>query len=67
MRPYLMRLLADIRRKNGWQMVEAIGESRPQGAQHLSNAAQWEADAVRDDLRDYVVQHLGDEESGCSQ
>jgi SRSO17 transposase len=35
-----------------------------QGAQRLLNAARWDADAVRDDLREYVVEHLGEEQSG---
>jgi SRSO17 transposase len=41
-------------------MAEALGESRPRGVQHLLNDAH--GDAVRDDLRDYVAFHLGDEE-----
>ena len=61
---YLTGLLADVRRNNGWQMAEAIGEARPRGVQHLLNDARWDPDAVRDDLREYVVEHLGDEKSG---
>ncbi len=61
---YLLGLLADVRRKNGWQMAEAIGEARPRGVQHLLNDARWDPDLVRDDLADYVVEHLGDERSG---
>src|SRR5215217_4146630 len=61
---YLSGLLADVRRKNSWQMAEAIGEARPRGVQHLLNDARWDPDAVRDDLREYVVEHLGDEKSG---
>ena len=61
---YLAGLLADVRRKNSWQMAEAIGEARPRGVQHLLNDARWDPDAVRDDLREYVVEHLGDERSG---
>src|SRR3712207_6829020 len=45
-------------------MAEAIGEARPRGVQHLLNDARWDPDAVRDDLREYVVEHLGDEDSG---
>jgi SRSO17 transposase len=63
-RRYLTGLLGDVRRKNGWQMAEAIGEVGPRGVQHLLNDAHWDADAVRDDLRGYVVEHLGDEKSG---
>jgi SRSO17 transposase len=61
---YLTGLLADVRRKNSWQMAEAIGEARPRGVQHLLNDARWDADLVRDDLRGYVVEHLGDQRSG---
>jgi SRSO17 transposase len=61
---YLRGLLADVRRKNSWQMAEAIGEARPRGVQHFLNDARWDPHTVRDDLREYVVEHLGDENSG---
>ena len=61
---YLAGLLGDVGRKNGWQMAEAIGEDRPRGVQHLLNDAHWDPHTVRDDLREYVVDHLGDEKSG---
>jgi SRSO17 transposase len=61
---YLSGLLSDVGRKNSWQMAEAIGEVTPRGVQHLLNDAHWDPDAVRDDLREYVVEHLGDENSG---
>src|SRR5579864_2626092 len=63
-RRYLAGLLGHVERKNGWQMAEAMGERGPQGVQRLLNAAVWDADALRDDLRAYVVEHLGDAESG---
>jgi SRSO17 transposase len=61
---YLVGLLGRVERKNGWQLAEAIGEADPQGVQRLLNSASWDARAVRDDLRGYVVEHLGDEDSG---
>src|SRR5919112_1143502 len=61
---YLRGLLARVERKNGWQLAEAIGEHDPQGVQRLLNSTRWDADAVRDDLREYVVEHLTDEETG---
>jgi SRSO17 transposase len=61
---YLFGLLGRVERKNGWQIAEAIGERDPQGVQRLLNSARWDADAVRDDLREYVVEHLGDEQTG---
>jgi SRSO17 transposase len=63
-RRYLAGLLGRVERKNGWQMAEAIGERDPQGVQRLLNSARWDADLVRDDLREYVVEHLGGEETG---
>jgi SRSO17 transposase len=57
---YLRGLLQPIERKNGWQLAEEAGERTPDGMQRLLDAADWEADAVRDDLRSYVVEHLGD-------
>jgi len=57
---YLAGLLDRVERKNGWQLAEHLGESGPQGMQRLLNAADWDADAVRDDLYAYVTEHLGD-------
>jgi SRSO17 transposase len=56
---YLAGLLDRVERKNGWQLAEHLGESGPQGVQRLLNAADWDVDAVRDDLREYVVEYLG--------
>jgi hypothetical protein len=63
-RRYLVGLLERVERKNGWQLAEAIGEVGPCGVQRLLSAASWDADAVRDDLRAYAVDHLGDAASG---
>jgi SRSO17 transposase len=61
---YFMGLLGRVERKNAWQLAEAMGETDPQGVQRLLNSARWDAEAVRDDLGNYVVEHLGDENSG---
>ena len=61
---YLLGLLGQVERKNGWQLAEAISEDEPLGVQRLLNAAKWDTEAVRDDLREYVVERLGDEQSG---
>src|SRR5665213_2487695 len=58
-RRYVAALLERVERKNGWQLAEQLGEHGPQGVQRLLNTAQWDADAVRDELRGYVVEHLG--------
>jgi SRSO17 transposase len=57
---YLRGLLSPVERKNGWQLAEAVGDPTPYALQHLLGRAHWDADAVRDDLRAYVVEHLGD-------
>jgi SRSO17 transposase len=60
---YLRGLLHPVERKNGWQLAEQAGERTPDGMQRLLDAAQWDADAVRDDLRAYVVEHFGDRQA----
>jgi SRSO17 transposase len=57
---YLRGLLAPLGRKNGWQLAEAAGDATPDGMQDFLGRMRWDADAVRDDLRAYVVEHLGD-------
>jgi SRSO17 transposase len=59
-RRYLDGLLAPVERKNGWQLAEHLGEAGPQGMQRLLNAADWDAEAVRDDLIAFVVEQLSD-------
>lgn len=59
---YLRGLLSDTERKNGWQLAEYLGEATPDGVQHLLARADWDADAVRDDLIGYVSDHLGEPE-----
>jgi SRSO17 transposase len=59
-RSYLIGLLGPVQRKNAWQVAEQIGDADPYGVQYLMGRSAWEPDAVRDDLRDYVVEALGD-------
>ncbi len=63
-RRYLAGLLGPVERRNSWQLAEALGEPGPQGVQRLFTDASWDAEAVRDALRTYVVEHLGDASSG---
>src|SRR5258708_23273984 len=63
-RRYLVGLVGRVERKNSWQLAEALGEAGPQGVQRLFTDADWEAEAVRDELQTYVVEHLGDAASG---
>ncbi len=62
-RMYLQALLSPCERKNGWQLAELVGETTPDGVQCLLNAADWDADLVRNDLRSYVMEHLADQDA----
>ena len=57
---YLRGLVAEVERKNGWQLAEHAGYVHPRGIQRVLDRYTWNADAVRDDLRTYVVAALGD-------
>ena len=57
----VLGLLSDLPRKNCWTIAEWAGEKTPHGMHHLLCRASWDADAVRDDVREYVVEHLHDE------
>jgi SRSO17 transposase len=57
---YLRGLLGNVGRKNGWQLAEHAGERTPDGMQRLMSTADWDPDLVREDLRGYVVEQLGD-------
>ena len=59
-RAYLIGLLGPVQRKNAWQVAEQIGDADPYGVQYLMGRSDWDPDAVRDDLRAYVVETLGD-------
>src|ERR671938_771968 len=60
---YLRGLLAPLERKNGWHLAEAAGDATPDGMQDFLARMRWDADGVRDDLRAYVVEHLGEAEA----
>jgi SRSO17 transposase len=57
---YLLGLLSCVDRKNGWQLAEAAEHATPYSLQHLLDRSPWSADAVRDDLSEYIAQELGD-------
>src|SRR6266487_2973275 len=57
---YLQGLLAPVERKNGWQMAEELGEANAHGVQRLLEEADWDEEAVRDELRTYVIEQLGE-------
>ena len=57
---YLRGLLSSVERKNGWQVAEELGDLNAHGVQRLLAEADWDEEAVRDDLRAYVIEHLGE-------
>ena len=60
---YVQGLLAGLERKNGWTLAEHAGAVSPDGMQRLLRIADWDIDGVRDDVRSYVIEHLGDPEA----
>ena len=59
-REYVSGLVTGLERKNGWTLAEWAGEVSPDGMQRLLRRADWDVDGFRDDVRAYVVEHLGD-------
>lgn len=57
---YLRGLLSERERKNSWTLSEQAGQPVPDPMQRLLSTTDWDPDLVRDDLRGYVINHLGD-------
>lgn len=62
-RAFVLGLLSDLPRKNCWTLAEHAGDAAPYGLHHLLSRARWNADAVRDDIRAFVVEHLHHEDA----
>jgi SRSO17 transposase len=62
-RAFVQGLLSDLPRKNCWTLAEHAGHASPDGMQHLLARAVWDHDGVRDDVRAYVAEHLGDSQA----
>ena len=60
---FLDALLGNEPRKTGWMRAEAAGDDGPWRQQALLGRARWDADALRDIVCDYVLEHLGDEDA----
>lgn len=59
---YVRGLLAPLQRRNGWTIAEYAGRRSPNAAQEMLYSPCWNPDLVRDDVRGYLVEHLGDPE-----
>jgi SRSO17 transposase len=57
---YLEGLLAEVERKNGWQLAERAGYAHPRSVQRVLDRSVWDAEGARDALRAYVVEAFGD-------
>jgi len=55
-------LLAEVPRKNSWQLADHVGHRSAQRLEWLLNGASWDADKLRDAVRDYVVAGLGSDD-----
>src|SRR3954452_8539543 len=62
-RAYLIGLLGPVQRKNAWQGAEQIGDDDSHRVQSLMGRAEWAPALARDDLREYVVEALGDSDA----
>ena len=57
---YVRGLLSDLARKNAWTFAALAGARDPTSMQRMLNAARWDTDGVRDDVRRWVVHRFGD-------
>ena len=57
---FLDGLLGDARRKTGWMRAESAGDPGPWRQQALLGRAHWDAEALRDVVRDYALEVLSD-------
>jgi len=57
---YLRGLLAPLERKNGWTISEYAGLHEPKALQRFLNLTPWNADRLRDLVRDYAMEHFAD-------
>src|SRR6185369_2198357 len=55
---FLDGLLGPERRKTGWMRAEAAGDPGPWRQQAILGRGRWEADALRDVVRDYALETL---------
>ena len=60
---FLEGLLGEERRKTGWMRAEAAGDPGPWRQQAILGRGQWDADALRDIVRDYALETLADDDA----
>ena len=60
---FLDGLLGGEARKTGWMRAEAAGDPGPWRQQAVLGRGRWDAEALRDIVRDYVLEHLADDDA----
>ena len=60
---FLDGLFGPERRKTGWMRAEAAGDPGPWRQQAILGRGRWEADALRDLVRDYALETLADQDA----
>jgi SRSO17 transposase len=60
---FLDGLLGEERRKTGWMRAEAAGDPGPWRQQAILGRGRWDADALRDIVRDYALETLADDDA----
>jgi len=60
---FLDGLLGNERRKTGWMRAEAAGDPGPWRQQAILGRGRWDADGLRDIVRDYVVENLATDDA----
>ena len=60
---FLDGLFGNEPRKTGWMRAEAAGDLGPWRQQAILGRGRWDAEALRDIVRDYALEHLADEDA----
>ena len=60
---FLEGLLGEERRKTGWMRAEAAGDPGPWRQQAILGRGRWDADALRDIVREYALEHLAEDDA----
>lgn len=60
---FILGVLSAVESKNCWTMAELSGHDTPDKLQHLLSRAKWDADDIRDDLRQYVIEEFAESDA----
>lgn len=60
---YMRGLCSQVERRNGWTLSEQAGRTTSYALQDLRDRSTWDAEQVRDAVRAFAIEHLGDPEA----